>query len=350
MKDFIAKGKSEDFIPVGTGAYKVEKYNRLSDLTLVANENYSGKRAQNTLIFEVLPNKKNAVNLLKSGELSLMYNNAPDRETLISDPEIKTFNYPSNELEMIAFNTSKAPFSDKRVRKAIAYAADSEKLLEKAYYNAGIVSDSILYPGYFGTENTGKLYAYDIDKAKASLKQAGYEDRDNDGYVEDKDDNEIEIKILIDRDNTSRSLAAGILKESLEKLGVTVIIDMQSAEAYRSILNYGNYDIAVVGMKINERYDLSPLLSSAGGNIARYENKKVDIYLSLMSGTIDNSEKAETVAELKKVLTSEIPYYCIFYRTYGIFYTDTLEGTLTPIYNYMYRDCEEWTCRYEKVF
>ena len=329
---------------------KVEQYNRLSDLTLVANPDYFGAKAQNTVIFEVLPNKKNAVNLLKSGELSLLYNNAADRDTLISDPDIKILNYPANEFEMIAFNTSKAPFSDKKVRKAIAYATDSGKLLEKAYYNAGILSDSIFFPGYFGLENGGELYAYDIDKAKARLQQAGYQDRNSDGYVEDKDGNEIEIRILIDRDNASRSLAAASLKESLEPLGVTVVIDAQAVDTYHSILNHGDYDIAIVGVQMNERYDLSTLLSSAGGNVARYENKKADKYVSEMNGAIDNTEKAETAAELKKILVDEIPYYCIFYRTYGIFYTDTLQGNPAPSYNYLYRGCEQWSSRYEKVF
>lgn len=350
VADFIAKGKSQDFIPVGTGPYKVEQYNRLSDLTLVANPDYFGAKAQNTVIFEVLPNKKNAVNLLKSGELSLLYNNAADRDTLISDPDIKILNYPANKFEMIAFNTSKAPFSDKKVRKAIAYATDSGKLLEKAYYNAGILSDSIFFPGYFGLENGGELYAYDIDKAKARLQQAGYQDRNSDGYVEDKDGNEIEIRILIDRDNASRSLAAASLKESLEPLGVTVVIDAQAVDTYHSILNHGDYDIAIVGVQMNERYDLSTLLSSAGGNVARYENKKADKYVLEMNGAIDNTEKAETAAELKKILVDEIPYYCIFYRTYGIFYTDTLQGNPAPSYNYLYRGCEQWSSRYEKVF
>lgn len=346
VANFISKGGSSKFIPVGTGKYKVDEYNRLSSLTLVSNSDYYGEKPGNTLIFHVLPNKEGSVKLMKTGDLSLIYNSAPDRDALVSDSDIDRVNYLSNEPEVIGFNTSKAPFTDKRVRKAIASATDSKTILEKAYYNTGILTDSILYPGYFGIEGKGEVYSYDMQVAKDYLKKAGYEDRDDDGYVENKADNEIELKILIKQEDPSANLAAPMLKASLENLGMTVIIDSRKTDEYYSMLTYGNYDIFIGGIRINERYDLRPLLHSSYSNVARYKNNRADKYLNAMNGSIDNDQKKIAALELKKILKEDIPYYCMFYKTYGIFYTDILQGELTPNYNYIYRGCENWKCRY----
>lgn len=344
--NFIAKGEAKQFKPIGTGRYKVEEYNRLASLTLAANANYYDAKAENTIIFHVLPNKKDAVKLLKAGELSLLYNNTPDRDALVAEADIERLNYISNEAEVIGFNTSKTPFVEKRVRKAIASATDAKTILEKAYYKTGVLSDSILYPGYFGLEGKEEVYPYDLQAAKEYLKNAGYEDRDSDGYVENKAGDEIEIKILVKREDASGTLAASMLKPDLEQLGITVIIDARGDDEYRSMLNSGNYDMFIGGVKINERYDLRPLLHSSYNNIARYQSSRADKYLNTMNAGVDNDQKEKAAVELKKILAEDIPYYCLFYKTYGIFYTDVLQGEPAPNYNYIYRGCEKWSCRY----
>lgn len=343
-----SKVASSDFIPIGSGAYAIEKYNDISELKLVANKNYSGVKPTNTLCFTVLPEKEDVIPLLEVNNISLGFLEQLSRDTLVSDKKISSTNFVSNEVEVVGYNFSREAIANKKVRKAIAYAIDTKSLNESAYYKNGVACDTIYFPGYLGTKNTGDNYKYNLEKATKLLTSANYLDRDENGYLEDKNENELTVDILVNGADQSRKTAAEAIKASIDKLSISSrIIYAADLADFNSKLNSKNYDIFVGGMKINETYDLRGLLHSDYNNAIGYSNEKVDKLLDKLKSGITQEQKVENVKAIKDIIIDELPYYCILYKTYGALTAECFNGSNSSyMFNNIYNDCEGWYCKY----
>ncbi len=83
-----------DFKPVGTGMYKVEEYNAMKNLILTANEDYYGEKAENKIIFQILPSRNDGVNLMDRNDVMLVFSKHYGRDTLIANRNLKLESYP----------------------------------------------------------------------------------------------------------------------------------------------------------------------------------------------------------------------------------------------------------------
>nr|WP_315019533.1 ABC transporter substrate-binding protein [uncultured Aminipila sp.] len=343
-----SKVASSDFIPIGSGAYAIEKYNDISELKLVANENHTGVKPTNTLCFTVLPKRDDVIPLLEVNNISLGCLEALSRDTLVSDKKITASNFVSNEVEVVGYNFSREAMANKKVRKAIAYAIDTKSLNESAYYKNGVACDTIYFPGYLGIKNTGDNYKYNLEKATKLLTSANYLDRDENGYLEDKNENELTVDILVNGADQSRKIAAEAIKASIDKLSISSrIIYAADLADFNSKLHSKNYDIFVGGMKINETYDLRSLLHSDYNNAIGYSNEKVDKLLDKLKSGITQEQKVENIKAIKNIIIDELPYYCILYKTYGALTAECLNGNNNSyMFNNVYNGCESWYCKY----
>lgn len=343
-----ARVEDEDFTPIGTGAYQVESYDNYFELVLQANPNWHmGYIAQNRLLFEVVPNRTDIVNMMGMSKVSLTFSKSMERDAEYANKKVTMTSFPSNEVEFVGFNFGKKTFQNKMVRQAIAYATDTKKIIEKCYYKNGILNDNIYYPNYYGVKSKKDEYKYNIDKALELLTNAGYIDRDGDGLVEDAEGNKITINILVNLEDPARISAAQIIKEGLDRLPIETIITTVEWNEYNSALNRGDYDIFIGGFKIRENYDLRFLLHSAQANIIGYGNPELDELLDKMESGLTTEEKRSTFKQVKELLNEEIPYYCLLYKTYAAVTPETFDGKPDPLFNDFYRNCQEWKCIYE---
>ena len=337
----------EEFIPIGTGPYRLSSYNGLSKLVLTANEDYRGAIPSNTLEFIVFPQKKDAMNLIDIENISLLINDETDRDALTSNLKVDTVNFISNQAEFIAFNMRSETMGNKKIRQAVAHAADSAEILLNAYLKSGILSDTIYYPHYFGRKNEGELYEFDLNKAAALIKEAGFKNFNDDGHIVGKDEKPITVRILVNEENPARVAAAQIIKNALDKLPLDSYIIYSGWDEYLSAIESFDYDMYIGGYSFNERYDLRNLLHSDHGNKIGYSNPALDELLDEMQSGVTNLRKAEAFEEVDSILKDEIPYYCIIYRTYGAISSSALSGEVSPLFNDYYRGCCEWECVYE---
>ena len=73
----------------------------------------------------------------------------------------------------LMFNTANKPFDDVRVRQALHYAIDKQKMIDVALKGHGVASSSFLNPENPAYARAKTVYDYDPDKAKALLAAAG---------------------------------------------------------------------------------------------------------------------------------------------------------------------------------
>ena len=333
---------SDDFTPVGTGRYQVESIQKGESIRLVGNPSYHGAgKVTNTVTFKIMSDNANPVNLFAISDLNLVFLEDISRETMYSNKDVRVMNFTSNEAEILGFNMTSPVLSQKKVRQAIAYAVDIDRLLDHVYYNNGVKTDSIYYPGYLGTENTGDAYAVDLEQARALLREAGYSDAEG-GMFRDERGKLLTVTLTINSGSTMRMDAATMIQSHLLKAGIDCQIRTLDWEAYQQAITYRTYDLFLGGYNFGDAYDLRFLLQSTVWNPAGYVNPRADELLNAMDRGVDRDKKVAAYEELKKILKDELPYYCMFYKTYGRMSDWELQTTKEPMFTDIYRGAESW--------
>ncbi|NLY71511.1 MAG: peptide ABC transporter substrate-binding protein [Clostridiales bacterium] len=321
----------DEFIPIGTGAYKVGSIDTGNVIELVPNDTYRGAIPSNTLKIKITPGIEEAINLFKIREYNIAFLKEIDRNTLLNDKEVDIKSFPSNEVEVLGFNFNHGALQDKNVRKAIAYAIDNETIKESCYYNNAILNDTIYYPNYLGIESNKEPYKYNAEKAKQLLGQAGYQG--------------LSLNLIVNGDNRARNIAAQMIKSNLEDVGISVTLTALNWEDYVNTIESGNYDIFVGGFQISNTYDTRSILQS-DVNIIRYSNNRLDFMLDKMQSAISMEEKKSVFNAINDILIDEIPYYCLLYKTYSIVASNELKGEISPYFNNIYNGCLTWSVEY----
>lgn len=119
--------------PIGTGPYTFVEWQRDDHLTARKNPSYwrEGKPYADEVNFKVIPEPETRVAALQSGEID--YTTTGEVTNILQfreDDSVRMIEHLPDRPNFIMLNTSKAPFDDLRVRRAMAYATDQEQLIE----------------------------------------------------------------------------------------------------------------------------------------------------------------------------------------------------------------------------
>ena len=123
---------------------------------------------------------------LQKGECHVMpYPNPADLDAIRKDPNVTVLEQPGLNIGYLAFNTTKKPFDDVRVRKAINMAIDKKAIIDAVYLAPGIAAKNPIPPTMWSYNDAIKDDPYDPEAAKKLLAEAGYPERPRDRPVGD---------------------------------------------------------------------------------------------------------------------------------------------------------------------
>lgn len=163
--------------PIGTGPFKFVKWDEGSAILLERFDQYWQSPAKlNLLEFRVLTNKKDALDLLHSGEIHLI--DSLDWETvdaLDQDPEINLHYRPFFNIGYLALNHQVEPFDQYEVRKAVSLLIDREMMIDQVFTPLARPALTFLPPLISGYHEGIPLQSQNVEEAKALLAKAGFE-------------------------------------------------------------------------------------------------------------------------------------------------------------------------------
>ena len=162
----------------GTGPWKLEAWNRGSDITLVRNDNYWGPDARTEkLIIRWGAEAAQRLVELQAGSVDAIDNVGPtDFATVIDNPELQLKPREGLNVMYIGMNNTYAPFTDVRVRQAIAMAIDRSRIVN-TFYPSGSEVASHFTPCSIPNGCAGDAwYDFDVAAAKDLLTAAGFPD------------------------------------------------------------------------------------------------------------------------------------------------------------------------------
>ena len=160
------------------GPFSFVAYQRDSTIRYKRFDEFWGPKAKvDALVYSI--NKDPAVRLakLRANECQVMaYPNLADLPGIKADPALDVLSLPGLNIGYLAFNNTKKPFDDKRVRIAINMAVDKKAILAAVYQGAGQPAKNLIPPTLWSYNDAVKDFAYDPAAAKKMIADAGYPD------------------------------------------------------------------------------------------------------------------------------------------------------------------------------
>ncbi|MBL8385608.1 MAG: ABC transporter substrate-binding protein [Burkholderiales bacterium] len=214
----------------GGGAFKVESWKPGQEIIYVRNDDWKNGPlpALKRVIQRDVPNAGNRRALLVKGDIDMTYSLPPKdfSEVAKEGGNVKVSSMPiENSIWYLGMLTSKPPFNNPKVRQAVAHAVPYDKLHASALYGRGAkmygaASNDVRTTAW--PQPTG--YRTDIAKAKALLKEAGFE-------------NGFETTLSFDLGNGTISEPMAILiQESLAAIGIKATINKVPGANWRAQL------------------------------------------------------------------------------------------------------------------
>ncbi len=174
-----ATGGTGDLLtkPIGTGPYRIERWDFGNELVLSRFDDYWGEPArEQTLIFRWNTEATSRLLELQAGTVDGIDNvGAGDFEIIENDPNLQLFERPGTNVFYLGINNTVPPFDNVLVRQAIAHAIDRERLVENFYPRGSIVARQFLPPVIFGYTRDVEPYHYNLEQARELLEQSGVE-------------------------------------------------------------------------------------------------------------------------------------------------------------------------------
>jgi peptide/nickel transport system substrate-binding protein len=153
-------------------------------------------------------------------------------------------------------------FTDLEFRRAVAHAIDREQMIKIVKNGLGHPQHSPMSPsaGFFYNDRVVK-YEYDPVKAAQILRDAGYFDRNGDGFIQDKEGNTVEFNLNTNAGNVDREQIAAMIRRDLSQLGMKV--------------NFLTMEFNALIQQLNASFDWDAVLLGLTGGIEPHFGKNV---------------------------------------------------------------------------
>jgi len=273
--------------PVGTGPYQVIEWNRGGDIKIEKFNDYWGQKPSiQNVTFRFIQENSTRLAALKAGEINLAVNMLP--EYLEQLPSYKTAN--SIEFYFLRFNTIRGIMQNKLIRQAVNYAIDKEAIVQALFLGSAVPArGQLAKEAYFGFNKNLDAYAFNPEKAKELLKEAGYK-----GEV---------VQLISER---GRWMKDGEISEAVASMisdvGINVKLTFLSWQQWLDTLfNLEKAPDIMFSSNGNELFDMDRFYQAiikTGGPQSAYSNPDIDKKIDVARNEMDPVKRQAMYEEL----------------------------------------------------
>ncbi len=306
--------------PVGTGPYRFVEWKTGEKVVFDASPDYfEGKPYISRVITRVIPDQATMFLELKSGGVDIMTLTPPQyvrqTETAEFKKSFNRYKYTASGYTYLGFRLSHPFFRDKRVRQAIAHAADKKALIDGVLLGLGQEATGPYKPGTWAHNPNVRKYPHDPARAKALLAEAGWKEKDG---VLVKDGQPFEFTVLTNAGNDARAKTAAILQQNLAEVGIRIKIrTVEWAAFINEFIDKRKFDAVILGWNITPDPDQFDIWhSSKTGpkelNHVGFANPEVDRLLDEGRSTFDLEKRKKAYFRIQEILAEEQPYVFLY--------------------------------------
>lgn len=316
----------------GSGPFKMKDFSverqwtHPADVVLERNEQYWGvKPPLARLRFQAISEEIARLNAFAKGDADMITPSAPQFDAKKNDPSWKDraqflewVNMRSG-YSFIAWNCGErngklTPFHDKRVRIAMTHALDREKMIRDIWKGYGVVAKGNMNPDAPGAAKDIQPYPYDLKRAKELFKEAGWEDRDGNGVMEDANGTEFAFEYSYSGGSEIAERIAKFAKDSYQAVGIRVTLRQADWSVYQDYMKKRDFDSITLGWGANgpesdpKQIYHSDSIKNQGDNFAQWNCPEADRLIDEGRREMDFDKRQKIWAQLERVLHAEQPY------------------------------------------
>ncbi len=316
--------QTSDFFrhPIGTGPYRLERWDEGQAITLVKNEDYFLVPANiDRIVFKIVPDDSVRAMQMHSGELDLAQLTPRDAENFLDREGYAVYDMTTSDYRGILFNFRNPYWTENRdIIPAVCCAIDREAIVQAVLLGHGEPAYSPLQRNEYNCPDVDH-YDYDPDRARAILESAGAELGDDGFYY--RNGERLGFVIDVAAGDQVRLDMARAAAQQLREVGLDVtaeippVVDWGSQMAY--LIGWGSPFDA-------DDHTYKVFGTDKGANYSGYSNAEVDKYLTEARETDDPAERTEAYAAFQKALADDPAYAFIAYIDADYVAKETLRG------------------------
>lgn len=302
----------------GTGPYILAQRTPDQEVVFKAFDQYwAGAPRIKTIVWKIVPSSAQRLSLLKAGAVDIADGLTPDQlASLAGTSGVKVVRSPSDTQTLIGLNNLTAPFDNKSLRQAVAYAVDYDRFLNEVYrghaqrtYGPIAVSSPYAVRPALG-------YRTDIAKAKKLVEASGYTGQP--------------VTLSIDSSRPSLQDIAVRVKAQLATVGINVQIEQLTPAVFaerQAKKQLQMYVDTMLPWISDPNYVLSLLYQcDVYGNYVGYCNKNVDKIITAGWSEANAAKRHTMFLNAQKQIISDAPYVWAAQPAYEIAMRSNVHG------------------------
>jgi peptide/nickel transport system substrate-binding protein len=352
---------------IGTGPYKISKFDTRSNMVLTLNEDYYDKDkikgAKKEINVMIVPDEEAQVAMTLALSSDITKVGLSDLSKF-QEQQFKITNYEGRLYEYIVFNYNNPIMKDINFRKSIAYAIDRNKILKESYLgNASAVnfplhSKSKYYDDsikaldynlekskeYLGKVDVNKINNTDTTKQDNQKEETNNNEKDKKDSKQTKEDKEtkeknekeekdklkeeikrLNLKILVNKENRERVKSAYMIRDNLNEIGIkSTIVELEGNELSNA-LDKKEYDLALVGWELASVPDATDIINFSG-----YSDEKLTGYLNSLKSSSNESSTKDIYKSIQKYTRDKVAFISLGIIDDYLVTNKRIEGNLKP--------------------
>ena len=321
----------------GTGPYTLSE-NKNTSVRLSVNEKWWKEPAHiKSIRFYERLNNETALASYEAGQLNFVPTSSLSAGKYRKEGETIVTDLMTQDAELLIFNYANAVLYDMNIRKAIALCMDRSKLITNVYMNRAQTSDVPIAPDSWLYSTQYTTIEHNVEKANILLENAGYHDSNGDG-IREKDGNvgqELSFTLLVSEstDNTARKNAGETIATQLRECGIEVNVVSKtytlgnSSSDYIVALKGGEFDLALVGVNLSQRGDLTELFKTDGIlNFGHGGDEKLLDLSNAINDAPDEVTMRDAAYQLQTAFSEKLPFLVLYFRLNSIVCSADIKG------------------------
>lgn len=307
-----------EFVPIGTGPFKIKEIKSSSISLESFNKYWNGKPKIEGIIIKTVTKPEWKLLQLKNGSADIIrLSTLREYESLKFVPNIKFLIHPQMDINFLSFNTSRPPFNKRKVREAFAHIINKKNLIPLLFNNFATPAITPIPPYIWRYPLTFKDYDYNPEKALSLLKEAGY----SKGF---------RCKLFVSSEKPEYRELALKIQKSAKLVGIKIEIVSLTPFQLHKEAKKGKYNLAIQGWVADipdpDNF-LFPLFSEDNlQNFSILRNTNIMEILKSARKLSGNNTRYLLYSKALEIIHREIPIIPLYHSTELVAYNIKVSG------------------------
>ena len=325
---------------IGNGPFMLVKWKEGEELDMAKNPYYfkKGFPRVDMLIYKVYKETQAEYLAVKKGEAHMMIWTVPyavikDAE---SDPHIVLPKTPDVYVGYVGFNMKDPVLSNKLVRKALAHAIDKEWIVKTLMLGYAMTTYTYVHPGYKKWVNFNvPKYEFNLDEAKKLLDEAGFKDRNGDGWRDTPEGKTISLTIYTPSYDEVRVRIGDKMVEWFKQIGIKLTNEPLDFDTLvDKVYTEHKFQLYIIENDANfepwyySAYYVKSQYVPGGNNPYGFINETFDKLVAKADQTVDEKERVQIYYKLQEILADQVPLVPLYIRYWMQAYRAELSGVV----------------------